>query len=89
MKPTIGRILHYGLSKDDIARLPGEKPHRNHHSVGQLVPLIVVCVWKDEFGPDKPGVNGQAILDGDHSLWILSAGEGTEPGTWRWPERAA
>jgi hypothetical protein len=52
---------------------------------GDVVPLIVVRVWPDEGGPGIPGVNGQAILDGNDTLWVTSAHEGTTPGTWAWP----
>ncbi len=56
-------------------------------SPGEVVPLIIVRVWPDEFGAGKPGVNGQAILDGNDTLWVTSAAEGTEPGQWSWPPR--
>ena len=59
----------------------------NSASAGDVVPLVVVRVWPDEYGPGVPGVNGQAILDGNDVLWITSAKEGTEPGTWAWPPR--
>ena len=59
----------------------------NHASVGEVVPLIVVRVWPHAFGVEMPGVNGQALLDGTDTLWITSAKEGTEPGTWAWPAR--
>lgn len=59
----------------------------NHVHAGQVVPLIVARVWPDEYGPDVHGVNGQAILDGNDTLWVTSAKEGTEPGTWAWPPR--
>ncbi len=58
----------------------------NPASAGELVPVIVTAVWPDEFGTGIPGVNGQALLDGNDSLWICSAREGTEVGQWRWPE---
>lgn len=54
---------------------------------GEVFPMVIVVVWPDEFGPGKPGVNGQAFLDGNDSLWVTSAGEGTHPGQWCWPER--
>lgn len=54
---------------------------------GDIVPLLVVRVWPDEYGPGIPGVNGQAFLDGNDTLWVTSAREGTEPGTWFWPPR--
>ncbi len=59
----------------------------NSASAGDVVPLVVVKVWLNEFGQDIPGVNGQAFLDGNDALWVTSAREGTEPGTWAWPAR--
>ena len=59
----------------------------NTASAGDTVPLVVVKVWPNEFGEGVPGVNGQALLDGNDALWITSAKEGTEPGTWYWPAR--
>ena len=46
-----------------------------------MKPTIVVCrVWSEET------VNGQVFLDGNDTLWTSSVVEGTEPGTWHWPE---
>lgn len=87
MEISIGRMVHYHLHERDVERIRQMNGSGNHHYVGQIIPLIVVVVWKHEFGEGKPGVNGQAILDGDSSLWVTSAGEGTEPGQWSWPPR--
>ena len=54
---------------------------------GAEVPMVIIRVWPDEFGTGIPGVNGQAFLDGNDSLWVTSVKEGNEPGTWHWPER--
>lgn len=103
MQPTIGRIVHYKLTADDAAAInkrredykkasqPGQdtgfQAHfGNYVSAGEIVPVIIVQVWPNEFG-DKPGINGQAFLDGNDSLWITSKGEGTENGQWSWPPR--
>lgn len=59
----------------------------NYAQPGDEVPLLVVRVWPDEFGVGVPGVNGQAFLDGNDVLWVTSAKEGDEPGTWHWPEK--
>ena len=55
---------------------------------GDTFPLIVVRVWPHN------SVNGQLILDGNDSLWIMSASPedqtlptGGQYGKWRWPER--
>jgi hypothetical protein len=82
--PIVGSIVRYRLREDDgarisAARLDDQSRKGNVAHGGDIVPLIVVRVW--------PGghVNGQAILDGNDSLWVTSAGEGTEPGQWAWP----
>lgn len=59
----------------------------NQASAGDVVPLVVVRAWPHEFGEGVYGVNGQALLDGNDTLWITSAKEGTEPGMWAWPPR--
>lgn len=84
MKPSIGRIVHYILTEDDV--LATRSKHGNPHHAGQHVPMIIVVVWPNEYGPNFDGVNGQVFLDGTDSLWITSKKEGTEPGTWHWPE---
>ena len=61
----------------------------NPASAGDVVPLLIVRIWPDEYGPGQPGVNGQAFLDGNDSLWITSVGESIDPkqGKWNWPPR--
>jgi hypothetical protein len=104
MNPTIGRILHYRLTASDAQAInrrrtsgasiadrmkqdppawpAGAQAHiGNTASEGDTVPLVVVRAWSS-------GVNGQALLDGNDTLWVTSAEEGTEPGTWAWPPRA-
>lgn len=60
----------------------------NSAYAGQIVPLLIVQVWPNEYGPDFDGVNGQAFMDGNDVLWITSAREGSEQGQWVWPPRA-
>lgn len=103
MKPSIGRIVHYSLTTQDKEEIERHRVHGKGHgdawpkgaqahvgnpvSVGEHVPMIVCVVWPNEHGPNFDGVNGQVFLDGNDSLWVTSAKEGTEPGTWHWPER--
>lgn len=92
--PSVGRIVQYVLSQDDAERINDRRVrglgYGNTEPAGDVRPLIVVRVWPDEFGPGIPGVNGQALLDGNDQLWITSAKEDAagSPGTWHWPERA-
>ena len=62
---------------------PGFQAHvGNPVSVGERVPMIITQVWPNEFGPNYHGVNGQAFLDGNDSLWVTSVKEGDQPGEW-------
>lgn len=96
MKPSIGRIVHLKLSADCADQINRRREPGAGHSEGwpkgaqahsgnpvregEIVPMIVTLVFSE-------CVNGQAILDGNDSLWVTSVKEGTEPGTWCWPER--
>lgn len=60
----------------------------NSVAVGDVLPLVVVRVWPDKFGPGVPGVNGQVLLDGCDQFWVTSAKEGEGPGEWSWPPRS-
>lgn len=54
---------------------------------GDVVPLMIVRVWPDEYGQGFDDVNGQAFLDGNDALWVTSAKEGESSGEWVWPPR--
>lgn len=127
VEPTIGRIVHYRLTRDDAReanrrRVDGAnhyKEHRNNangvqvhignqHSAGDVVPMLVVRVWPNEYSVDQSvcldhapgeepmwsfpsspyGVNGQAFLDGNDTLWITSAAQGDFSGAWDWSVRS-
>lgn len=86
MTASPGRIVHYALTDNDcarisVARLDDEQRKGNTPRAGDIVPLLVVRVWPNG------SVNGQAFLDGNDSLWVLSASEGEVEGSWRWPAR--
>lgn len=87
MQPSIGRILHYKLSEQDVARIPKDGAHYNPHDVGQVLPLLVCLPWPNECGADRTGVNGQVFLDGSSALWVTSVCEGTGNGQWSWPPK--
>jgi hypothetical protein len=91
-----GRIAHYVLSEADVQRIEAQRKGKdtpnqgNPPAAGEHVPMIVVKCWSNEFGPDRPGVNGQVMLDGNDTLWVTSAQYDPEkgPGSWHWIERA-
>ncbi len=87
---TDGKSIAERMKADPAQWPAGAQAHiGNPVAPGDIVPLVVVRVWPHEYGPDVPGVYGHAILDGNDALWICSAKEGTEPGTWAWPTRTA
>jgi hypothetical protein len=55
----------------------------NTVSAGYVFPMTVVRVWDKASGC----INGQVLLDGNDTYWATSRHEGTEPGTWAWPEQ--
>ncbi|GHA01607.1 hypothetical protein ACFOOM_12040 [Streptomyces echinoruber] len=100
-QPTIGRIVHYRLTEHDASdinrrredwqRMGGEHNQAgivghvgNHVSEGDLFPAVIVRVWNES----TVTCNLQVLLDGIDTYWATSRAEGTESGTWAWPERA-
>ncbi|SDM77645.1 hypothetical protein [Streptomyces wuyuanensis] len=100
MKPSIGRIVHYSLSQQDAEAINrrrrdfheggGASEQRgfighvgNHAEEGDIYPAVVVRVWEES----TITVNLQVFLDGNDAFWATSRAEGTEAGTWAWPER--
>lgn len=85
---TDGKSIRERMQATPPAWPEGAQAHiGNRAAAGDVVPLVVARVWPNEYGEGVPGVNGQALLDGNDVLWITSAKEGTEPGTWAWPAR--
>lgn len=85
---TNGKSIQERLAQQPPAWPAGAQAHiGNYASAGDEVPCLIVHVWPDEFGSGISGINGQAFLDGNDSLWVTSVKEGTEPGTWHWPAR--
>lgn len=97
--PTIGQSVHYVLSEQDAAEINrrrttgskikdlitnglwplGAQAHiGNRVDAGEVVPLIVTKDW------GNGSINGQAILDGNDSLWVTSVSFGIEHGEWQW-----
>ena len=99
MNTTPGRTVLYVLSETDCETIQRQReraraaqlvgPHEsmgNPVSPGDIVPAVVVRVWNAETGL----MNGQALLDGRDSLWLLSRhrDDSKAQGTWHWPTRA-
>jgi hypothetical protein len=83
MRASVGRIVLYTLTEHDAERVnraitlhDGNQAH-----LGDVLPMLIVRVWS----PDL--VNGQVFLDGNYSLWVTSAAQGTEPRQWHEPPR--
>lgn len=101
MNPSIGRIVHYALSASDAEAINRRRKdfHEsrsadqhtgyvghvgNHVAEGDRFPALIVRVWEES----QLTINAQVFLDGTDVYWATSRAEGTEPGTWAWPERA-
>lgn len=87
MKPTIGHVVILTISEEQAKKI---NEHRavnsrvlggNVAQAGEQYPLIVTAVWSESC------LNGQAMLDGNDTLWITSAQQGDAHGQWRWPTR--
>lgn len=100
MKTTPGRIILYVLSETDCEAIKRQReraraaqlvgPHEstgNPVTPGDIVPAVVVRVWNEDTGL----MNGQALLDGPDSLWLLSRCRDDRKiqGTWHWPNAAS
>jgi hypothetical protein len=102
MKPTIGRTVIFRITEEQAQQINrrrtnsqsiaarigddkwplGAQAHiGNEVHAGDEFPMVIVRVWNEW------SVNGQAMLDGNDTLWTLSAQTGNENGQWRWPER--
>lgn len=95
MKPTIGRIVRYKLTDQDVNEIvhhEGEDGTVNHLDAGEEVAAVVVRVFHDYPAPEggtRDACNLRLLIDGSTRLpWVTSRHEGTEPGTWHWPERS-
>lgn len=102
-KHRVDSADHY---KEHAAAANGVQVHiGNQHVAGDVVPLLIVRIWPEEYPEGSPvcmdylpgvtpfweiplsttGVNGQAFLDGNDTLWITSAPEGDFNGAWMHP----
>ncbi|KKK96372.1 hypothetical protein LCGC14_2663420 [marine sediment metagenome] len=97
-KPTIGRIVHYKISEQDV-----EKINRRYHDAKKNIDKIREDktgfqahsgndVLAEQILPmiivsvhNDTNVNGKVILDGNDSFWVTSAPLGEGKGEWQWP----
>lgn len=97
MLPTIGRVVHYKLSEQDVdainrrrrdfaAAQSGNTGFVGHVGntvrAGNVFPAFVVAT----FG--GTAANLHVFLDGNDTYWATSREDGAEPGQWSWPTRA-
>ena len=101
--PTIGRIVHYTLSKQDAdeinRRRKDAKLHRAEHieassgvqvHVGNDVregDVYPLIITRVWGSTPESAINGQVALDGNDLFWVSSAAVGTGPHTFAWPTR--
>lgn len=72
MIPTVGRIVHYRLTAQDVEAANAVRAERQGNSVaeGEVCPVLITRVWGDK--PDS-AFNGTLFLDGpDSTLWKTS-----------------
>ena len=101
MEPTVGRIVHYRLSKRDA-----EQINRRRTDGASIAKRITAEKWPVgaqahigntvREGDSLPllivainsvtSINGQVFLDGNDTFWAISVSEGPEAGQWSWPE---
>lgn len=82
MKPTIGRIVIYNSTNEQLKAM--ESSYKNTGkscNVQSKLPAIIVAVWSDFM------VNLKVITDGQDDLWVTSSHYGTGAGEWQWPEK--
>lgn len=99
MIPTIGRIVHYRLSSQDVGQITRRRVKRasdiawpegaqahvgNEVYEGDFYPMMIVRVFGST---EESAVNGQVFLDGSDILWVTSRTAGDQPGQFCWPER--
>ena len=82
---TVGRILHYTVTKADAEKVNPLRSSAAHVHAGKklvagaVLPLIVTDV-------DKDGFSGQLFLDGNDTLWIEHTKLGDGEGQCAWPK---
>lgn len=90
MIPSIGRIVHYRLTENDVALIASQRDGTvktgNAPREGDVYPLIITRVWEQD-PTEASAINGQVLLDGNDTLWVTSRKQGDELGNWFAPPR--
>lgn len=94
--PTIGRIVHYRLSLDDITTINRRRTTSasvsatptlgNPVNMGDVFPMLITRCWGTT---PESAVNGQVFLDGNDGVWVTSVMCGSGLGAFSWPTREA
>jgi hypothetical protein len=77
MKPTVGRIVMYIPTTEDLKKF--EDAQGNYGESVKKLPAIITNVWSDTC------VNLKVIGDAPIDLWRTSMNLGDQPGNWNWP----
>jgi len=101
--PSIGRIVHYCVSKEDAAAINRRRYHAHVHldehiansngvqiHVGNEVKegdIFPMLITRVWGDTPTCCVNGQVMLDGNDLFWVTSAIVGEGPRTYSWPKR--
>lgn len=81
-EPKIGDVVLYRLTAHDVEKvnlMRAAFAHKNGAKpmLGDEIGMMVTRTWASRV------LSGQGFLDGNDSLWIPQAGEGTGIGQWR------
>jgi hypothetical protein len=103
MIPSIGRIVHYTLAKEDAEKINRRREHARLHlqehianSNGVQIHVgneahegnILPMIIVAVHGQfDTSSVNGQVLMDGNDLYWVKTVQVGEGPGTFAWPPR--
>lgn len=98
MTPTLGRIVHYQLTKMDAEAINRRREDAlNSDFAAQRTGGIMHIGNEASGGETYPAivtsaingrlVNLQVFLDGNDHYWVQAVGEGDKPGEWQWPPR--
>jgi hypothetical protein len=103
--PKIGQIVHYKLTAEDAEAINRRRRHADESRVvhqhtgtivhtgnpaetGDVYPMIITKVSAADDDKDS-AINGQVFLDGDDTLWVMSALHGSDMGQWIDPRTQA